>query len=106
LRRPMLVLTLVLIVMGGAAGLFAGGHVAKAIDGMQTAIAAPFTKAGFAVGNIALSGQERTTPQAAYAALGIDKGGSIFAVRPTRRARGCSCCPGSRMPRCAAASPI
>jgi len=82
LRRPMLVLTLVLIVMGGAAGLFAGGHVAKAIDGMQAAIASPFTKAGFAVGNIVLSGQERTTTQAAVAALGIAKGASIFAARP------------------------
>jgi cell division protein FtsQ len=80
-RRPMLALTLGLVVIGGAAGLFAGGHVAKAIDRMEAGFAAPFTKAGFAVRDIALSGGERTTAEAALAALSIAKGGSIFAVR-------------------------
>src|SRR2546421_6893287 len=39
-RRPMLVLTLGLIVVGGAAGLFAGGHVAQAIDRTEAGVAA------------------------------------------------------------------
>ena len=81
-RRPMLVLTLLLVVMGGAAGLFAGGYVARTISGAETAIAAPFTEAGFAVSAIALSGQEHTPADAAYQALAIPTGGSIFAVRP------------------------
>jgi cell division protein FtsQ len=81
-RRPLLVLTVGLVAAGGAAGLFAGGHVAKAIARAEAAIAAPFTEAGFAVRDIALTGAERTTPEAANAALAIAKGGSIFAVRP------------------------
>jgi cell division protein FtsQ len=82
LRRPMLVLTLALVVVGGAAGLFAGGYVARAIDRMEAGFAAPFTRAGFAVRDIALSGEERTTAEAALSALAIAKGGSIFAVHP------------------------
>lgn len=82
LRRPILVLTLVLIVIGTAVGLFAGGHVARGVSAIEAAITAPFTEAGFAVRDITLAGQERTTPEAAYAVLGIAKGGSIFAVRP------------------------
>ncbi len=55
IRRPILVLTLVLIVAGAAVGLFAGGHVAKAIERMEAALVAPFTDAGFAVRNIAFA---------------------------------------------------
>lgn len=82
LRRPILVLTLILVVAGGAVGLFAGGHVAKAIGRMEAAMVAPFTDAGFAVRDITLTGEERTAADAAYAALAIGKGGSIFSVRP------------------------
>ena len=81
-RRPMLVLTLVLVVLGGAAGLFAGGYVARVIAGAEATIAAPFTEAGFAVSAISLTGQEHTPADAAYQALAIAKGGSIFGVRP------------------------
>ncbi len=82
LRRPILVLTLILIVAGGAVGLFAGGHVAKAVGKMEAAMVAPFTDAGFAVRDITLTGEERTAADAAYAALALGKGGSIFSVRP------------------------
>ena len=44
-RRPILVLTLILIVAGGAVGLFAGGHVAKAVGRMEAAMVKPFTDA-------------------------------------------------------------
>jgi cell division protein FtsQ len=81
-RRPILVLTLILIVAGAAIGLFAGGHVAKAVGRLEAAMVAPFTDAGFAVRNIGLTGEERTAADAAYAALAIGKGGSIFLVRP------------------------
>ena len=81
-RRPILVLTLILIVAGGAVGLFAGGHVAKAVGRMEAAMVKPFTDAGFAVRDITLTGEERTAADAAYAALALGKGGSIFSVRP------------------------
>jgi cell division protein FtsQ len=81
-RRPILVLTLVLIVAGAAIGLFAGGHVAKAVGRMEAAMVTPFTDAGFAVRNITLAGEEHTAADAAYAALALTKGGSIFSVRP------------------------
>jgi cell division protein FtsQ len=68
--------------VGGAVGLFAGGHVAKAIGSMQSAIIAPFTDAGFAVREVAILGEERTTPEAASTALAIANGGSIFGVKP------------------------
>jgi cell division protein FtsQ len=80
--RPILALTLGLVVIGSAVGLFAGGHVAKAIGRVQAAIAAPFTDAGFAVREVTIIGQERTAPEAASAALALTKGGSIFGVRP------------------------
>ena len=69
LRRPILVLTLGLVVAGVLVGLFAGGHVAKVILRVQTAIAAPFTDAGFAVHEVTVAGEERTTPESASAAL-------------------------------------
>ena len=81
LRRPILALTLSLVAIGGAVGLFAGGHVAKAILSVQAAIAAPFADAGFTVREIAIAGDERTTPEAASAALAVPKDISIFAVR-------------------------
>ena len=81
-RRPMLILTLGLVVAGGAIGLFAGGHIARLMAAAGAGLEAPFTDAGFAVRSITLTGEERTTDDAAYAALGIAKGGSIFGVRP------------------------
>ncbi len=81
-RRPILGLTLILVVAVAAVGLFAGGHVAKAIGRIEAAMVAPFTDAGFAVRNVTLAGEERTAADAAYAALAIGKGGSIFSVRP------------------------
>jgi len=82
LRRPILVLTLALIVLGSLGGVFAGGYITRAAARLQAAIIAPFTGAGFVVRNIAVTGQERTTPDAAYRALGIRKGSSIFSVNP------------------------
>jgi cell division protein FtsQ len=82
LGRPILTLTLGLVVIGGAIGLFAGGHVAKAILRAQAAMVAPFNDAGFALSNVTITGGERTTPESASAALALVKGGSIFGVRP------------------------
>jgi cell division protein FtsQ len=82
LRRPILTLTLGLVMAGGAVGLFAGGHVAKAILRAQADVMAPFNDAGFAVSDVTITGGERTSPESASAALALAKGGSIFGVRP------------------------
>jgi len=81
-RRPVLALTLAVVVVGGAIGLFAGGHVAHAIERAEGALVQPFTDAGFVVRDIAIGGAERTSSTAAAAALSIPKGESIFTVRP------------------------
>jgi cell division protein FtsQ len=81
-QRPILTLSLGLIVIGGAVGLFVGGHVARLIDDTGARIAAPFTQAGFTVRNVALNGQERTSESAARAAIAVPVGNSIFGVRP------------------------
>jgi cell division protein FtsQ len=82
LRRPILVLTLALVMIGGLIGVFAGGHVARTILRAQAAVMAPFDVAGFALNNVTITGAERTTPESASAALALAKGGSIFGVRP------------------------
>jgi cell division protein FtsQ len=81
-RRPVLSLTLGLVAIGVAVGLFAGGHVAQALARMEAAIAAPFTNAGFALHEINITGAERTTLKAASAALALSEGESIFSVSP------------------------
>jgi len=57
-RRPMLTLTLLLICGGGVMGLVSGGQLSR----------------------FAASGADRTSPADAYAALGIERGQSIFTV--------------------------
>jgi cell division protein FtsQ len=81
-RHPILAVTLILVAAGGAIGLFAGGHVANAVDSLGGMIGAPFTRAGFAVRNVTIAGQDRTSELVAYGALAIPKGESIFGVRP------------------------
>jgi cell division protein FtsQ len=82
LRRPILALSLGLIVVGGGIGLFAGGHVARLVDGVGTRVQAPFNQAGFTVRTVALNGEERTSQSAAHAAIAVPTGSSIFGVRP------------------------
>ena len=82
LRRPILALSLGLVVVGGGIGLFAGGHVARLVGGIGERIEAPFSQAGFKVREVALTGEERTSESAAHAAIAISQGSSIFGVRP------------------------
>jgi cell division protein FtsQ len=81
-RRPILSLTLGLVMIGSAVGLFAGGHVANGLLRVEAAIATPFTNAGFTLREIAITGAERTAPEVASAALALTEGQSIFGVRP------------------------
>lgn len=76
LRRPMLTLTLMLVVAGGITGLIAGGHLSR----LAAALEAGMAHAGFAVNDVAIAGAERTNSADVYAALGVERGQSIFTV--------------------------
>jgi cell division protein FtsQ len=82
LRRPVLGLTLGLVIVVTVVGVFAGGHVAHAIGRAEAAIVAPFTEAGFAVQEVTITGEEHTAREAAAAAISVPKGESIFGVNP------------------------
>jgi cell division protein FtsQ len=83
-RRPMLALTVMLVAIGGTVGLVSGGHLSRLGAGIESTIA----QAGFAIGDITLAGADRTSAADAYAALGIERGQSIFAVNASEaRAR-------------------
>ena len=75
-RRPMLTLTLMLICGGGIMGLVSGGQLSRLAASMESGLAA----AGFAVGDIAVAGADRTSSAEVYATLGIERGQSIFTV--------------------------
>ena len=75
-RRPMLSLTLMLVLCGGVYGLIAGGHLSRLSDGVESSLA----QAGFAVGDIRLAGADRTSTADVYATLGVERGQSIFTV--------------------------
>jgi len=75
-RRPMLTLTLLLICGGGVMGLVSGGQLSRFAASVESGLAG----AGFAVGDITIAGADRTSPADAYAALGIERGQSIFTV--------------------------
>ena len=87
-RRPMLIVTLVLLVLGGAAGIYAGGHISASFRALGDSIEGTLASAGFAVTEVNISGNERTPADAVYAALGITQGESIFDANPAEaRAR-------------------
>lgn len=75
-RRPMLSLTLMLMLSGGIYGLIAGGHLSRLADGVESSLA----QAGFAVSDIGLAGADRTSAADVYAAIGVERGQSIFTV--------------------------
>lgn len=81
-RRPILTLTLSLVVAGTVTGVIAGGHLGKLLTAAESAVEEKFAGAGFAIDGIALAGNQRTTPEAAIAALGVAQGESIFALSP------------------------
>ena len=83
-RRPMLTLTLALVVIGALTGLVAGGHVSRLFDSMGAGVEDRFAGAGFAVKGITIAGNEHTTKDEAIAALGVKEGGSIFAASPSQ----------------------
>jgi cell division protein FtsQ len=75
-RWPMLTLTALLVLAGGFAGIVSGGHVARLGSGFGSGI----LSAGFVLEDATLAGAERTSGADVYAALGIERGESIFDV--------------------------
>lgn len=82
-RRPMLLFTSLLLMAGAGAGLFAGGYVSDTFVDMRDRSLGLFTTIGFTVQDIALDGNERTSAEAVYGALGIKNGVSIFSADPS-----------------------
>jgi cell division protein FtsQ len=84
LRRPMLGLTLVLVLAGCMIGIFAGGHIGKTVAGFDTMVDGALARAGFAVtpASVSLTGNQRTRADDAYNALQLTDGQSLFSVKP------------------------
>ncbi len=82
-RRPMLLLTSLLLLCVAGAGLFAGGYVSDTLADLREKSLVTFTAVGFTVRDIALEGNERTAAETVYTVLGIEVGDSIFAADPT-----------------------
>ena len=80
LRRPMLLLTFVLMVLTGIFALFAGGYVSRAIGAANNGVNSVIADSGFAVSAIHISGEGHTSPQSIYAALGFAPGQTIFSA--------------------------
>jgi len=76
----MLWLTGVLLAMVVIAGVFAGGHVSRAVAGFKSAANTIVADAGFGISAVKLSGNHRTQPEEILSALGFAPGESIFAV--------------------------
>jgi cell division protein FtsQ len=80
-RRPILLLTLGLVLFAAIAALFASGMVGRAIHGVDDAIDTVMADAGFGISEIHLAGNSRVPPETILAALGMRPGESIFAAR-------------------------
>ncbi|MGD0143157.1 MAG: FtsQ-type POTRA domain-containing protein [Rhizomicrobium sp.] len=79
-RRPMLALTVALLLLTGIAALFAGGKVHAAVTAGQNAVSSVVADAGFGIRAVHLAGNHRTQPQMIINALGFEPGQSIFAA--------------------------
>jgi cell division protein FtsQ len=87
-RRPILIMTLGVIVLTVLAALFASGVIGRTAHRVDTTVDAFIADAGFGISNLHLAGNVRTAPVTILAALGFEPGQSIFtADLPAARAR-------------------
>ncbi len=87
-RRPILVMTLGIIVLTALAALFASGLIGRNVHRVDAAAEAIIADAGFGISKLHLAGNVRTAPVTILAALGFKSGQSIFtADLPDARAR-------------------
>jgi cell division protein FtsQ len=80
-RRPILLMTLGLVIFAAIAALFASGVIGRAIHGADRAIDTTVADAGFGISEIHLAGNSRVPPESILAALGMKPGESIFAAK-------------------------
>jgi len=80
-RRPILLMSLGLVLFAAIAALFASGAVGRTIRGVNNAIDTVMADAGFGISEIHLAGNSRVPPETILAALGMRPGESIFAAR-------------------------
>jgi cell division protein FtsQ len=81
-RRPMLLLTLLLLFVGAVGGLWVGGYFTAARDGMNRATHASLAAMGFGLDRVDVAGNYRTPAAEIYAAMGFNQGQSLFAADP------------------------
>jgi cell division protein FtsQ len=77
-RRPMLYLTGGLTAFACVAALFAGGYVQAALDRVDAGATSVSDYAGFGIGKLNISGENRTPPETILAVLNYKPGQSIF----------------------------
>jgi len=80
IRRPMLLLTIVVVILSIAAAVLTGRLIDRAVNRTDTAAGAVAKQAGFAVAQVHLDGNVRTKPADIMAALGVRAGQPIFGV--------------------------
>jgi cell division protein FtsQ len=76
----MFVLTLVVLALTTLAGLFASGTIGRTVHSVDKTMDSLVSQAGFGVGEVHLSGNQRTPSVTIMAALGLSPGQSIFDV--------------------------
>jgi len=79
-RRPMLILTLALLLFVMIATLFVGGYVGRTVSDTERAASALTADAGFGISEVHLAGNQRTPPETITAVLGFEPGQSIFSA--------------------------
>ncbi len=80
-RRPILLMSLGLVLFALIAALFASGVIGRTIHGVENAVDAIVADAGFGISEIHLAGNGRVPPETILAALGMSPGESIFAAK-------------------------
>ena len=80
-RRPVLLLSLGVVLFALVAALFASGVIGRTIHGVTDTIDAVIADAGFGISEIHLAGNSRIPPETILAALGMKPGESIFGAK-------------------------
>lgn len=80
-RKPILLMSLGLVLFALIAALFASGIIGRTIHGVNDTLDAIVADAGFGISEIHLAGNSRVPPETILAALGMKPGESIFAAK-------------------------
>jgi cell division protein FtsQ len=80
-RRPILLLSMGLVLFALIAALFASGIIGRTIHGVNDTVDAVVADAGFGISEIHLAGNGRVAPETILAALGMKPGESIFGAK-------------------------